>query len=76
MDQLSNFKHPLDHRKRKIIPEINIYFCFAEYNKAFDCVEHSKLWRNLKEMGIPNHLNCLLRNLCAGQKQQLELYMK
>ena len=46
----------------------NIYFCFANYAKAFDCVDHNKLWKILKEMGIPDHLTCLLRNLYAGQK--------
>ena len=46
----------------------NIYFCFIEYAKAFDCVEHNKLWKILKEMGIPDHLTCLLRNLYAGQE--------
>uniref|UniRef100_A0AC11DHH2 Uncharacterized protein n=2 Tax=Ovis aries TaxID=9940 RepID=A0AC11DHH2_SHEEP len=46
----------------------NIYFCFIDYAKAFDCVDHNKLWRILKEMGIPDHLTCLLRNLCAGQE--------
>ena len=46
----------------------NIYFCFIDYVKAFDCVDHSKLWKILKEMGIPNHLTCLLRNLYAGQE--------
>ena len=45
----------------------NIYFCFIEYAKAFDCVDHSKLWKILQEMGISDHLNCLLRNLYAGQ---------
>ena len=46
----------------------NIYFCFIGYAKAFDCVDHYKLWKILKEMGIPDHLNCLLRNLYAGQE--------
>ena len=46
----------------------NIYFCFFDYAKAFDCVDHNKLWKILKEMGIPNHLTCLLRNLYAGQE--------
>ena len=46
----------------------NIYFCFIDYAKAFDCVDHSKLWKILQEMGIPDHLTCLLRNLCAGQE--------
>ena len=44
----------------------NIYFCFIDYAKAFDCVDHNKLWKILKEMGIPDHLTCLLRNLYAG----------
>ena len=46
----------------------SIYFCFLDYAKAFDCVDHSKLWKILKEMGIPDHLTCLLRNLYAGQE--------
>ena len=46
----------------------NIYFCFIDYAKAFDCVDHSKLWKILKEMGIRDHLTCLLRNLYAGQE--------
>ena len=45
-----------------------IYFCFIDYAKAFDCVDHNKLWIMLKEMGIPDHLTCLLRNLYAGQE--------
>ena len=45
-----------------------IYFCFIDYAKSFDCVDHNKLWRILKEMGIPDHLTCLLRNLYAGQE--------
>ena len=51
----------------------NIYFCFIDYAKAFACVDHNKLWTILKEMGIPDHLTCLLRNLYAVQEQQLEL---
>ena len=46
----------------------NIYFCFIDYAKAFGCVNHNKLWKILKEMGIPDHLTCLLRNLYAGQE--------
>ena len=46
----------------------NIYFCFIDYAKAFDCVDHNKLWKILEEMGIPEHLTCLLRNLSAGQE--------
>ena len=46
----------------------NIYFCFIDYAKAFDCVDHNQLWKILKGMGIPDHLTCLLRNLYAGQE--------
>ena len=46
----------------------NIYFCFIDYPKAYDCVDHNKLWKILKEMGIPDHLTCLLRNRYAGQE--------
>ena len=46
----------------------NIYFCFIDYAKSFDCVDHNKLWKILKEMGIPDHLICLLRNPYAGQE--------
>ena len=46
----------------------SIYFCFINYVKAFDCMEHNKLWKILREMGIPDHLTCLLRNLYAGQE--------
>ena len=46
----------------------NIYFCFIDYAKTLDCVDHNKLWKILKEMGIPDHLTCLLRNLYAGQE--------
>ena len=46
----------------------NTYFCFIDYAKVFNCVDHSQLWRILKEMGVPDHLTCLLRNLYAGQE--------
>ena len=46
----------------------NMHFCFTNYAKAFDCVDHNELWKNLKKMGIPDHLTCLLRNLSAGQE--------
>ena len=46
----------------------NIYFCFIDYAKAFDCVDHNKLWKILQEMEIPDHLTCLLRNLYTGQE--------
>ena len=52
----------------------NIYFCFIDYTKAFDCVDHNKLWKVLQEMGIPDHLICLLRK--EVKKQQLELGME
>ena len=54
----------------------NIYFCFIDYAKDFDCVDHNKLWKILKEMGIPDHLTCLLRNLCAGQETTVRLDME
>ena len=53
----------------------NIYFCFIDYAKAFDCEDHNKVWKILKEMGMPDHLTCLLKNLYAVKKQQLELDM-
>ena len=49
----------------------NIYFCFIDYAKAFDCVDHNKVWKILKEMEIPDHLTCLLRNLYAGQEAKV-----
>ena len=61
------FLDPLNHRKSKEFQK-NIYFCFIDYAKDFDCVDHSKLWKILKEMGIPDHLTCLLRNLFVGQE--------
>ena len=51
----------------------NIYFCFIEYTKAFDCVDHNKLWKILKEMGIPHHLACFPRNLYAGQEATVRI---
>ena len=54
----------------------NMHFCFIDYVKAFDCVDHNKLWKILKEMGISDHLTCLLRNVYAGQEAQLELNME
>ena len=54
----------------------NIFFCFIDYAKAFDSVDHNKLWKILQEMGIPDHLSCLLRNLYAGHDQKLELDME
>ena len=54
----------------------NLYFCFIDYAKAFDCVDHNKLWKILKEMRIPDHLTRLLRNLYSGQEEQLETDME
>ena len=54
----------------------NIYFCYSDYAKAFDCVDHNKLWEILKEMGIPDHLTCLLRNLYAGQEATIRTGME
>ena len=51
----------------------NIYFCFIDYANAFDCVDHNKLWKILKELGIPDHLTCLLRNLHAGQEATVRI---
>ena len=58
--------HWIKEKVRKL--QKNIYICFIDYAKAFDCVDHNKLWKILKEMGIQDHLTCLLRNLCAGQE--------
>ena len=54
----------------------NIYFCFIDYAKAFDCVDHSKFWKILKEMGTPDHLTCLCETCMQVNKQQLELDME
>ena len=62
-DQIANI-HWIMEKAREF--QKNIYFCFIDYNKAFDSVNHSKLWKILQEMGIPDHLTCLLRNLYAG----------
>ena len=67
-NQSSNHQYPLEHRKSKRIPEKNIYACFVDYAIAFDCVDDNKLWKILKEIGIADHLTCLLRNLYAGQE--------
>ena len=64
-DQIANI-HWIKKKAREF--QKNIYFCFIAYAKAFDCVDHNKLWNILKEMGIPNYLTCLLRNLYAGQE--------
>ena len=64
-DQIANIHWII--KKSKRIPE-NLYICLIDYAKAFDCVDHNKLWKVLQEMGIPDHLTCLLRNLYAGQE--------
>ena len=58
----------MDHRKKTTEFQKNIYFCFIDSTKSFDCVNQNKLWKILQEMGIPGHLTCLLRNLYAGQE--------
>ena len=63
-DQIANIRWIIE--KAREFPK-NIYFCFIDYAKDFDCVDHNKLWKILQEMGIPDHLTCLLRNLYAGQ---------
>ena len=64
-DQIANIRWILKKAREF---QKNIYFCFIDYAKAFDCVDHNKLWKTLKEMGISDHLTCLLRNLHAGQE--------
>ena len=64
-DQIANI-HWIMEKAREF--QKNIYFCFIDYAKAFDCADHNKLWKILKEMGIPDHLTCLLRNLYVGQE--------
>ena len=66
-NQRSNCQHPLDLKKAKEFQK-NFYFCFIDCAKAFDCVDHIKLWKILQEMGIPGHLTCLLSNLYADQE--------
>ena len=64
-DQIANI-HWIMEKGREF--QKNIYFCFTDYAKAFDCVDHNTPWKIVKEMGIPDHLTCLLKNLYAGQK--------
>ena len=72
-DQIANI-HLIMEKEREF--QKNIYFCFIDYAKDFNCVDHNKLWKNLKQMGIPDHLTCLLRNYMQVRKQQLELDME
>ena len=69
-DQIANIRWTIEKARDF---QKNIYFCFTDYVKAFDCVDHKKLWKILKEMGIPDHLTCLLRNLYADQEATLRL---
>ena len=69
-DQIANTQW-ITEKKREF--QKNIYFCITDYMKAFDCVNHNKLWKILQEMGIPHHLTCLLRNLYVGQEATVEL---
>ena len=64
-DQIANIRWIMEKAREF---QKNIYFCFIDYAKAFDCVDHNKMWKIPKEMGIPDHLTCLLRNLYAGQE--------
>ena len=64
----SNCQHPVGSTKKAREFQKNIYFCFIDYGKAFDCVDHNKLWKLLKEIGISDHLTCLLRNLYASEE--------
>ena len=64
-DQIANLRWIIEKAREF---QKSIYFCFIDYAKAFDCVDHNKLWKILKEIGIPDHLTCLLRNLYAGQE--------
>ena len=73
-DQIANIRWIMEIAREF---QKNIYFCFIDYAKAFDCVDHKKLWKILREMGITDHLTCLLRNLCMQvRKQQSELDME
>ena len=72
-DQIANI-HWIIQKAREF--QKNIYFCFIDYAKVFDCVDHNKLWKIFQEVGIPDHFTCLLRNLYEVKKQQLELDME
>ena len=72
-DQIANIRW-ITKKAREF--QKNIYFCFIDYAKAFDCVDHIKLWKILKEMSIPDHLTCLLRNLYAGQEATVRTDME
>ena len=69
-DQIANIRWIMEKPRQF---QKNIYFCFIDYAKAFDCVDDNKLWKILQEMGIPLHLTCLLRNLYAGQEATVRI---
>ena len=72
-DQIANIRWIVEKARQF---QKNIYFCSIDYVKGFDCVDHNKLWEILQEMGMPDHLTCLVRNLMQVRKQQLELDME
>ena len=72
-DQIANIRWIMETAKEF---QKNIYFCFIDYTKAFDCVDHHKLWKILQEMGMPDNLTCILRNLYAGQEATVRLDME
>ena len=72
-DQMANIRWIMEKTREY---QKNIYFCFIDYAKAFDCMDHKKLWKILKEMGIPGHVTCLLRTCMQVRKQQVELDME
>ena len=67
-DQMANIRWIMEKAREF---QKNIYFCFIDYAKAFDCVDHNKLWEIVQEMGIPHHLTCLLRNIYSGQEARV-----
>ena len=69
-DQIANIRWIIEKAREF---QKNIYFCFIDYARFFDCVDHNKLWKILKEMEIPDHFNCLLRNLYAGQEATVKI---
>ena len=72
-DQIANIRCTIEKAREF---QKNIYFCFIDYSKAFDCVDHHQLWKILQEIGIPDHLTCLMRNLYAGQEATVRLDME
>ena len=72
-DQIANISWIIEEAREF---QKNIYFCFIDYTKVFDCVDHNKLWKILQELGIPDHLTCRLRNLYAGQEATVRINME